>query len=286
MTSFISPPTTDEALATLQELGSSATVLAGGTDVMVQLQAGQIHPENLLYIGNLDDLKGINRKQQTFDIGSLVTHRQLVVDAEIAARLPALAEACSSVGGWQTQEVGTVGGNVCNASPAADTIPPLLVADASVTLASSDGVRSMPLAEFVLGRRQTAARPEELLVRLEVVPCDGTVGEVYLKVAPRTAMEVAVVGLAVRVSMTEGTVTDARVAACAVAPRAFRSVAAEQVLVGSQLETEAVAEASRLLASDADPIDDVRASAAYRRSVLQRLLGRAVDIAKIRALEE
>lgn len=286
VSSFISPTTTDEALATLQELGSSATILAGGTDIMVQLQAGQIHPETLLHIGNLDDLRGIDRRDRAIGLGSLVTHHRVGADAGLSARLPALAEACSTVGGWQTQEVGTLGGNVCNASPAADTVAPLLVADASVTLASAGGTRTMPLAEFILGRRSTAARPEELLIRLDVTPCEAGTGEVYLKVAPRTAMEVAVVGLAVRLSMTDGTVTDARMAATAAAPVPFRSAAAEQALVGSRLESEAVAEASRLLAAEAQPIDDARASASYRKMVLQRLVGRAVDTAKSRALEE
>ena len=286
VSSFISPATTDEALATLQELGKSATVLAGGTDIMVQLQAGQIQPETLLHIGNLDDLRGIDRTDGAVGIGSLVTHHRVATDADLSARLPALTEACSTIGGWQTQEVGTVGGNVCNASPAADTIAPLLVADASLTLASAGGTRSMPLAEFILGRRSTAARPEELLTRLDVTPCDAGTGEVYLKVAPRTAMEVAVVGLAVRISMTNGTVTDARIAAAAVAPVPFRSAASERVLIGSRLETEAVEEASRHLAAEAQPIDDARATASYRRMVLQRLVGRAVDTAKSRALEE
>lgn len=286
VSSFISPATTDEALATLHELGSSATVLAGGTDIMVQIQAGQIQPETLLHIGNLNDLRAIDRREGTVGIGSLVSHHQIATDAELSKRLPALAESSSTVGGWQTQEVGTLGGNVCNASPAADTIAPLLIADASVTLASTGGTRSMPLAEFILGRRSTAARPEELLTRLDVTPCGGGMGEVYLKVAPRTAMEVAVVGLAVRLSMTNGTVTDARVAATSVAPVPFRSAGAEHVLIGSQLESEAVDEASRLLAAEAQPIDDARASASYRRTVLLRLLARAVDTAKNRALED
>lgn len=286
VSSFISPATVEEALATLQELGSSATVLAGGSDIMVQLQAGQIRPDAFLHIGNLADLKTIDRGDTTVGIGALVTHRRLATDAEILAALPALAEACSTVGGWQTQEVGTLGGNVCNASPAADTIAPLLVADASVTLASTGGTRSMPLGEFILGRRSTAVRPEELLTRLDVTPCDAGSGEVYLKVAPRTAMEVAVVGLAVRIAMTDGTVTLARIAATAVAPVPFRSQATEEALIGTRLEPEAVENASRLLAAEAAPIDDARATGSYRRMVLQRLLGRAVDIAQSRVQEE
>jgi aerobic carbon-monoxide dehydrogenase medium subunit len=286
VSSFISPSTTDEALAILQELGAAATVLAGGTDIMVQLQAGQIQPGTLLHIGNLGDLRRIDRTDNPVGIGSLVTHHQIAADPELSARLPALAEACSTIGGWQTQEVGTLGGNVCNASPAADTIAPLLVADATVSLVSTGGSRSMPLADFILGRRSTAAQPEELLSRLEVTPCEAGTGEVYLKVAPRTAMEVALVGLSVRLSIANSTVTDARVAAAAVAPVPFRSAAAEQALIGSRLESEAVEEASRLLAAEAQPIDDARATASYRRMVLQRLVGRGVEIAKSRALEE
>lgn len=286
VSSFIAPADTEEALATLQELGASATVLAGGTDIMVQLQAGQVQPETLVYIGKLDQLKRIDRSDAKVVVGSLVTHRRFVADAGASSRLPALAEACSTIGGWQTQEVGTVGGNVCNASPAADTVGPLLVAEASVTLASTAGARSMPLSDFILGRRSTAARPEELVVGLQVAPCGADTGEVYLKVAPRTAMEVAVVGLAVRITLSDGIVTAAGIAAAAVAPVPFRSTDAENALIGSRLEPDAVDEASRLLADEAEPIDDSRASASYREMVLRRLVGRAVDIARARAGEE
>lgn len=284
VSSFISPGTTEEALTLLAELGDSATVLAGGTDVMVQLQAGQFQPETLVHIGNLDELKQIDRADASVNIGALVTHRRLATNSELG--LPALAEACSTIGGWQTQEVGTVGGNVCNASPAADTVAPLLVADASVGLASSGGRRSVPLAQFILGRRMTAARSDELVTHLTVTPCQAGTGEVYLKVAPRTAMEVAVIGLAVRLTISDGKVEAARIAATSVAPIPFRSAAAEAVLVGSGLEPDAVEEASRLLADESQPIDDARASAVYRRMVLARSLDRAVGIAKRRAGEE
>lgn len=286
VTRFLSPANLGEALEMLRELGDSATVLAGGTDVMVQLKAGQVHPETLLYIGGLRDLEGTGQSGSMVVVGALATHHSIATDSRLASRLPALAEACSTIGGWQTQEVGTVGGNVCNASPAADTIPPLLVADASVTLASASGERSMPVADFVLGRRSIAARPDELVTRFELTPCAEGTGEVYLKVAPRSAMEVAVVGLAVRLQIAEGTVTDARIAATAVAPKPFRSVAAEQALIGSRLEQDAVREAGRLLSEEAQPIDDARGTAAYRKMVLERLVARGVEIAMNRALGE
>jgi carbon-monoxide dehydrogenase medium subunit len=283
---FVAPVTTDEALGVLHQLGSSATVLAGGTDVMVQIKSGQVNPETLLYIGQLDVLRAVDPGESAVDIGSLVTHHKISADPNLAALFPALAEACSTIGGWQTQEVGTIGGNICNASPAADTVAPLLVADASVALASTAGTRSMPLEEFIQGRRSTAIRPDELLTHLKAAACRTGSGEVYLKVAPRTAMEVAVVGLAVRIALSDGVVAAARVAATAVAAAPFRSAAAEDVLIGSRLEPETVAEASRLLVEESQPIDDARASASYRRMVLVRLLGRALDIAKSRASEE
>ena len=181
-------------------------------------------------------------------LGALLTHRAVIRDANLSTRLPALTEACATVGGWQTQEFGTVAGNVCNASPAADTIPPLLTAGAVVELASRRGTRSLPLDEFVLARRRTARAADELVtaIRVEAVPPGG--GEVYLKVAPRSAMEVALVGLAVRLRLDDdGAVSEARIAACSVAPVPFRATDAEEVLVGSRLEPERVAEAGAAL---------------------------------------
>jgi carbon-monoxide dehydrogenase medium subunit len=282
---FVSASTVDEALSHLYELGSVTTVLAGGTDVMVQIQTGDIRPETLLHVGHLTDLRAVSIGPTSVSLGSLVTHRMVSADDKLAEWLPALAEACSTVGGWQTQEVGTVGGNVCNASPAADTIAPLLVADAYVYLASKTEQRSMPLADFVIGRRTTAARPDELVTHFEVTPCGPGTGEVYIKVAPRTAMEVAVVGLAIRLSMSDGIVTAARIAATAVAPFPVRVNGAEEVLVGSRLEQAEVAEAARLVAEAARPIDDARATASYRRMVLLRLVGRAVEAVHRRAMK-
>lgn len=279
---FRSPHTVGEALEVLAELGDDAHPLAGGTDLMVQYLRGEVHPEVLLHLGRLDELARIEQNG-TVRIGALVTHRRVVVDPTLARGFPALVEASSSVGGRQTQEVGTVAGNVCNASPAADTLPPLLVAHAVVHLASRSGARTVPLEDFILGRRRTARRPDELVTHLEIEPVGAGAAETYLKVAPRTGMEVAVVGLAVRLSLDpDGTVTDARIAATSVAPTPYRAHEAEAQLAGSRLEEAAVAAAGRSLAASASPIDDVRASAAYRRRVLPRLLGRAVTICRQR----
>lgn len=270
--------TLDEALSLLEEHGADAQLLAGGTDVMIQHQRGEIDPGSLLHIGKITALQEISNGDG-LHIGSGVTHRTLSRDPVIARTVPALSQAAATVGGWQTQAVGTVGGNVCNASPAADTVPPLLTAAARVVLASRRGERTVDLADFITGRRQTARRPDELVTRLDVEPLPDRSAEVYLKVGPRRAMEVALVGLAVRLSLAEDgeTMTGLRVAACAVAARPFRSTAAEQILEGSTLDPATLQAAGEALAGDSDPIDDARATARYRRRVLGPLLGRAVE---------
>jgi carbon-monoxide dehydrogenase medium subunit len=180
--------------------------------------------------------------------------------------------------------VGTLGGNVCNASPAADTLPPLLVADAEVELASKHRTRAMALDDFVLGRRLVSREPDELLTAIRLPIAGQHTGEVYLKVAPRRAMEVALVGLAVRLSFDpSGAVTDARIAACAVGPRPMRARAAEQQLIGGTLDERTIRAAGELLAQQASPIDDARATARYRRQVLPGLLARAIAICAERA---
>lgn len=277
--------TIEEALDSLAALGDDAHVLAGGTDLMVQYLRGELAPDTLVHIQRIESLGRIT-ENGALSVGALVTHRKLAVDPAIRRLLPGLAEAAATVGGRQTQEVGTIGGNVCNASPAADTVPPLLVAGATVHLASSSGERALPLDDFLLGRRHTARRPDELVTSFEMDLPAPRSGEVYLKVGPRGGMEVALVGLAARLSFDPDgeTVAEARIAATAVAPHPFRAVAAETVLAGRRLEAGAIADAGRLLAEAADPIDDQRATATYRRRVLAPLLARAVDLCRRRAL--
>lgn len=281
---FHSAESEQEALGLLAEHGSDIQLLAGGSDVMIQLHRGEIESDFLLHLERIESLKDSGRQNGHISLGSLVTHRHLSSDRSLADALPALAEASRTVGGWQTQEIGTVAGNVANASPAADTIPPLLVGEAVVHLSSAEGNRSQPLAEFIVGRRHTKRRPDEMIMALEVEPLERGSGEVYLKVGPRSAMEVALVGLAVRLTLdAEDTVTDARIAVCSVAPVAYRCHQAEEVLVGSKLDDRLVDEAGKLLMNSAEPIDDARASANYRKRILAPLLGRAVGICRERA---
>lgn len=282
----------DQALAWLSERGESAQVIAGGSDVMMQVARGEIKPPMLVHIEGVRSLATVGtwrdaarvagrpapRHEGMSRLGALVTHRTLATDPAIRRRHPALSEAASTVGGWQTQAVGTLAGNICNASPAADTAAPLLVSDAVVELRAAAGSRQVPLADFFLGRRTIDRRPDELVTAIEAEPLGPNAAEVYVKAGRRGAMVVAVVGLALRLQFDPqgDQVTQARVAVCSVAPTPVRAPATERILAAGGALPEAVSEAGQALLAEVAPIDDARGTAAYRRMVLPGMLARAV----------
>ncbi|MCQ3802794.1 MAG: xanthine dehydrogenase family protein subunit M [bacterium] len=278
---FLAPMTVDEALGALSEREDGLRVLAGGTDVMIQRMTGQLpRSESLLYIGGITDLSGVHLSDGTICIGALTTHHDLRCNPVIGTDLPSFAEAAATVGGWQTQAVGTIGGNLCNASPAADLAPPLLAADATLVVSGEDGPQRIPANRFFLGRRRTALPVGQILLKIEVPVPPAATWESYLKVGRRSAMEVALVGLAARFSLAGGLVETARLAVCSVAPVPLRLAHAEAALVGSTLDQGAVAIAAQRSMEEIDPIDDQRATASYRRMLVGRLLGKAARLAR------
>ncbi len=265
----------EEALAFLDEWGAEGCLLAGGTDVMVRYNNGEVAPGAFIHIEGIEPLSSITTNGQT-SVGALATHAKLARDSAITARHPAIAGAARLVGGWQTQAVGTLGGNICNASPAADLAAPLLVAEAHVTLASTEGERRLPLDEFFIDRRLTARRADEILTTIDLEPLPEGSAEVYLKLGRRGAMDVAIAGLAVRLSLgDDGSVITARIAVCSLAATPRRVPEAEALLIGARLEGDALAAAGQALAGAVSPIDDARGTASYRRRVLPGLLARA-----------
>jgi len=265
----------DEALDQLAKFGSEARVLAGGTDLMPQYLHGEIPDGIFVHIESLEQLATISPNDRT-TVGPLVTHRVIATDSTLEVSHPALTAASRKIGGWQTQTVGTIGGNICNASPAADTAAPLLVSDTHLTLSSCRGQRRVPMTDFFLDRRRTLMEPDELLTAIDLEPLPACTGEVYVKLARRGAMEVAIAGIAVRLGFAEnGTVVSARVALSSVAPTPRRVAGAETALLGSNLDAAALDLAGEALRDAASPIDDARASASYRLRTLRGLLERA-----------
>lgn len=274
--------TTEQALEALAEHGSAAQPLAGGTDVMVQLSRNEISPEVLVPINDLAELSTVETNGGV-RVGALVTHETLANGA-LGSGYRSIAEAAHTVGGWQTQAVGTLGGNICNASPAADTLPPLLVHDAEVELRSRRGSRTLGLEEFLVGRRETLRAPDELLVAVGLSPVTERSGDAYLKVGRRSAVEVAIVGLAMRLVFDDqARVSEARIALASVAAAPLRVRAAETLLEGEALDGHLLDEVSAAVLGAISPIDDLRASATYRRLLVPGLVRRAAGVCARRA---
>jgi CO/xanthine dehydrogenase FAD-binding subunit len=254
------PRTLDEALR-LKSEHRDARFIQGGTDVLVELTFGESRPPGFVNLAELEELRGWSREGETLRLGAGLTYTQAMGDP-LAGLLPALAEASRTVGSPQIRNRGTIGGNLGTASPAGDALPPLLVERAEVELASVRGVRTLPLHEFLLGVKRTALADDELVTAIRLTPSGGP--QTFMKVGPRNAMVIAICSLAVVVDTRENEVR-----------AAFGSAA-----VTAKCVTVTLADAAELparVAEAAAPIDDVRATAAYRRHALRVLAGRALE---------
>jgi carbon-monoxide dehydrogenase medium subunit len=276
---YHAPGTLDEAISLLGQHGSSARLLAGGTDLVLMLTDRVVAPDHVVDITHvpevgvfeIDDAKGLR-------LGAATLFRTLEISADVKRLYPGLQQAASEVGSWQIRNLGTVGGNLCTASPSAEIAPILLALDAEVEIAGPRGRRTLPLREFHTGVRRTALEPDELLVEIRVPAPAQRSSSHYIKLKEREKMDIAFVGVAsvVELEPGDGVVKDARIALGAVAPTVIRAGDAEAQLRGKQLSDEVLAEAGRLAAAAAKPISDVRASAEYRREMVDVLTRRTL----------
>jgi CO/xanthine dehydrogenase FAD-binding subunit len=279
--SFVAAESVEEAL---QALADGARPVAGGTDLVVGARQGKAAlPERLVSIHRLAELRGIEEANGGLRLGALVTHEDLATHPVVVERFSALSDAAAIVGSHATRAQGTLGGNLMNASPAMETGGPLLCFDATVTLRSAEGSRSLPVAELFAGPGQTTAEPGELLVAVELPAQPAGSGSSYLRLEYRRQMEIAVVGAAASVAVDGGRVSAAKVAITALAPTIRLVPAAEQALVGSDGGSDAVEAAARAAAEASEPISDVRASADYRRAMAAVIARRAIETALERA---
>ena len=281
---YAEPRSVDEALAVLTELGPDAGIVAGGTDIVVGARSGKKPlPQALVAIHRLSELRGI-ANGSGLSLGALVTHGELEASELVRSRWSALSDAAVLVGSPATRHVGTIGGNLANASPAAETASPLLVYGATVSLRSASGSRTLPVSELILGPARTALAPGELLTGVSVPSLPARSGSAYLRLEYRQTMEIAVVGAAALVTLDgSGRVAEAKVALTAVAPTCVRASAVEEALRGAEPTEDALSAAAALAAEAARPIDDVRASAAYRSAMVPVIVRRALERAVERA---
>jgi carbon-monoxide dehydrogenase medium subunit len=273
---FLQPRTLAGALALLAEHGSAARLVAGGTDVLVELSRGVRPTTTLIDIAGLRELKYARRDGDTIAIGALATHNDIISSAECVAGALPLAQACWEVGAPQIRARATVVGNLVTASPANDTITPLTALGAELVLASAAGERVVPLGEFYTGFRATALRPDELVREIRVPALHDNQRGLFVKLGLRRAQAISVIDLAIVLTLDDGRASDVRIALGCVAPTIVRAPGAEAFLAGRTLDAATCAEAGRLVAAEIQPIDDVRGSAAYRRSTVASLVAEAL----------
>lgn len=291
---YIAPDTIDELVAALTRFGARARILAGGTDLIILLRERLVRAECLIDIGRLASLRGITRaavKGQAagladgpaggITLGAATRIRDLERSAIIRDRYHALYQSAGQLGSAQIRDMATVGGNSCNASPAAETPPALIVLGASVTLVSERGRRQLPLEEFILGTRKTALAPDEFLESFHLPEPWPRSASRYACAGLRDAMEIDIANVAVNIGLgADGkTIEQARIAMGAVGPVQLRAKRAEALLTGRAPDAAVFDEAAQACAAEARPIDDMRASAAYRLEVLKPLVRRTLGLA-------
>ena len=277
------PGSVDDCLKLLSERGRETKLLAGGTDLLPQLKNHLLKPARVIDLSGVARLRTLDSGGRGLRVGAAVTARELERDPAVCARYPALAESGALVGSVQVRNLATLGGNLCNAAPSADMAPPLLALDAEAVIVGPKGERRVPMTSFFLGVRQTVVGPDELLVELLVPDPGPHSGGTYVRHTPRRELDIAVVGVASQLTLSNGVCAKARIALAAVAPTPVRATAAERSLEGQPVTPERIARAADLALEVARPISDQRGSADFRRHLVRVLTRRTLTTALARA---
>ncbi len=270
----------EDALTLLKQLGPGAKPLAGGTDLLVAMRMKGAKPDALINLKTIPGLDSIEARADRLHVGALATMQAVADCPEVARWYTCLAQAAGVVGSWQVRNRATIGGNLCNGAPSAETAPPLLVLGAHAVVAEPGGARrTVNLERFFHGPGVTECSAGKLLLEIVVPKPADDMRTIYIKHSPRKAMDIAVVGVAAGLAMQEGgRVREARLALGAVAPTPVRAREAEAYLAGRVLTPESAREAGKLAVRSARPISDVRASAEYRLEMIEVLVARALMV--------
>jgi CO/xanthine dehydrogenase FAD-binding subunit len=266
-------PSLDEALTELQVSGADAKVIAGGTDLVLNMKKKKILPRRVISLHYLKELDFVRTKDSEVRIGALTRHADIAADPWLKSHLPIMCEAAGLIGSWQIRNVGTIGGNICNASPAADSAPPLLALNAQLIVASKKAEKKIPLASFFTGPGETVLETDQILKEIVIeIPQQPSAG-CYLKLRRRKAVDVSLAGVAFQAETESDGRTLARVgiALGGVASAPIRVADAEAVLVGLTVDQALgkISNCAGIAAQAASPIDDVRATASYRRTIVE-----------------
>lgn len=272
---YVAPRTVQDVVAELNKSPKNGVPMAGGTDLIVKMKKGNFNPGKLIDIKRVDELNRINfTAANELEVGAAVALSRVASFPSVAEKFPVLFEAIGSLGSVQVRNKGTLIGNICNASPAADTAPALLLYGAKVEITGPEGGRLVPICDFFLGPGQTVVKPGELVTRV-IVPAEPGSGGVYLKLARRQAVDLAIIGVGA-LALPDKRV---RIALGAVAPTPIRLFDVEQEFFSRKVDAATIQAAIPAIVSKVSPIDDIRASGEYRRKMVRILATRAVEAA-------
>ena len=276
--------TVKEAVKMMQAAKGKGYVLAGGTDLLVQMKSGMRAPGVIVDVKKIPEMTTVVEKKGSFTIGAATPAAVLGENKKLKKAWPGVIEAANLIGSTQVQGRASMGGNLCNASPAADSVPALVAAGCFVNVQGPKGKRSIPIEKFNAGPGKTSLKTGEIVVSLTLPARPKGASDAYRRLIPRTEMDIAVVGVGVSLTMKGDTVADARVGLGAVAPTVLRVAKAEKALIGSKLDDKALDAAAAACSEACKPIDDKRGTREFRIKVAGVMARRAAAIARDRAL--
>ena len=278
---YFEPTSLDEAVALLARYDGAASLLAGGTDLLVEIKEQLRRPDYVVNIKKIPGIDGFSFDERNgLRIGALITARTIETSPWVLENYPGIAQAVRELGSIQIRNRATLAGNLCRASPSADTLPPLMADRARVTLYGPRGSRTVELETFFTGPGKTVMRPDELMTEITLPPPPPRTGKAYIKHGRRKAMELATVGVAVSVTLQENRFKEVDIVLGAVAPTPIRAFKAEATLRGQKLSEDLIEKAANAAMGESRPISNVRASADYRREMVAVLTRRALRQAR------
>jgi CO/xanthine dehydrogenase FAD-binding subunit len=282
---YQSPQSVEDAVAILAA-DQNARILAGGTDLLVRLRMGQISPSAIVDIKQIEGMRTISHQDGGFRIGAAVTGAEMSEHTGLGNAWPGVVEATDLIGSTQVQGRATAVGNLCNAGPAADSVPALVAAGATVRVAGPNGTRDVAAEDFATGPGKTSLAQGEFVTSLDLPSRPANSADAYLRFIPRSEMDIAVVGCAVSHTLDDsGMITNARVSLGAVAPTVLLVKEAAEAIIGTQLDDAALDALATAASAAANPIDDKRGTIAFRKDVSGVLARRSAKIAYSRAKE-
>jgi xanthine dehydrogenase small subunit len=272
--SALSPTTLGEVFSLLSERGRAVRIIAGGTDLMVLMNAHLLDSAEFLDIWGIDELRGIEDEGDAIRMGALTTYTQLIKSALIQQHTPSLVAASRTIGAIQIQNRGTIGGNIVNASPAGDSLPVLAAYDAEVEIGSARGTRRVSFNQFYTGYRRSILEPDELVLGVRIPKLRQGEVDFFWKVGTRRAQAISKTVMACKARLDNQRIKSISIAVGSVAPTVVRALQTERLLTGASISTELISGARKLIAEEISPITDLRSSEHYRRTVTGNVLAK------------